>query len=237
MCPRTTATFSSDISYSSQPGGFEGFLPVLKHPQPHDFLVAELEELEELPVNLDTAAFAAPILVNSGQNMLTEVGQLLHFHAELLPCADPYGRRPSDAFVSVVDRCPRLERRWRKLNIGIEAGHARLEVAPGVGVMYTPDDLHVLLGHRPRSISRRTGSDAEGTPARGRSWSGNPRTSSRGEAEAYAGGGGSEVIGRTRKDRRTPCPNTASGATADPATPPCIRCSVERLFSRACRHP
>ena len=55
-----------------QPGGFEGFVPVLKHPQPHDFLVAELEELEELALNLDTAAFAAPILVNSGQNMLTE---------------------------------------------------------------------------------------------------------------------------------------------------------------------
>src|SRR5215211_3531688 len=43
---------------------------------------------------------------------------------------------------------PRLLRRLRELDLRIEAGKARFEVAPRIGVVHAPDDLHVLPGHR-----------------------------------------------------------------------------------------
>src|SRR6476619_3953813 len=138
-----------------QPGGFEGFFWASVHRDAGYQPVLDLVEPGEPVVDFEAASLSTTTLCRDHAYRVAKVSNLLDALRVVIPCADParddLGKClsalpdagiPSDTEISLDVRVV-----VRKRPVGI----------PGeVGLIHPKDDLHVLLWHRPRSISRRT---------------------------------------------------------------------------------
>jgi hypothetical protein len=109
--------------------------------------VADGPELEDPQLDLDPAALATPVMARPGENVLTEIAQLLDLDAEVIPRAGPVRKRLYDALVTAVDPCTRLPRRLGELDLGVEVREAQLELPSRIGRVHPPDKLDVLARH------------------------------------------------------------------------------------------
>ena len=103
-------------------------------------------------VHVDAARAAAP-LVNEDDYVVARVDELSQLNRQALPRVCPAGGVLEDRLMAVGD-LPVWEVRSVPLDIGVEPGQCLVEVTPQEGVPHRPNDLNVLLRHRPPSIHR-----------------------------------------------------------------------------------
>src|SRR5690349_5939097 len=68
----------------------QGVGSVVVHPHPHDLAVAEGKDLKNLLLDLDAAVLPAPVMARGSQDMLSQIGQVLHLHPVVGPRGGPF---------------------------------------------------------------------------------------------------------------------------------------------------
>ena len=139
-----------------EPGGFEG-LPAVQE-SAYAYNLACADRLDGGAVGLDhgpALSALCDLVVKDDHVVRPRVDVPLGAHVYSLPDLEVVGERsdnritpPSDlALIDATDgRVP--------LDLRIESVESGLDVASQEGFLRAPNDLHVLLRHRPRSISR-----------------------------------------------------------------------------------
>jgi hypothetical protein len=99
------------------------------------------------------------VLHAEDEDPAAQVTHLLDLFLKFIPGADPTGDEPAHLLASVADADVRLGPGSIDDHVWVEAVQRDLGVSAVEGVVHPPHDLHVLLQHRPRSISRGTVAD------------------------------------------------------------------------------
>jgi hypothetical protein len=147
------------ISLLPQPGGFEGFSLALKVLDANDFAVAECVGARTAGDHLDTSRAAGEDPLRDHDLILPDADELLWFEPITRPRLPKEGQILAKPIATAINGPVEDRIRIVHLDGGIEEiiealviGICENQVLPLL--VDPPHDLHVLLRHRPRSISR-----------------------------------------------------------------------------------
>src|SRR5512132_3704370 len=137
-----------------QPGCFEGLLSAAVIVESHAPAFSQRPHRTIDTFDIDATLASPGMNAENGDDALTSLDELLRIPTPAFPAALPVGLPTKQSFqppvltrlryVVVVD-----------LDLRVESFKGRFQVAAYVRVVGTAHDLHVLLRHRPRSISLR----------------------------------------------------------------------------------
>ena len=142
-----------------QPGGFKGLFTGRVLAALRNFSVANREDLRLHLIRFDAADLGAPAEpLDHDHRVPSGVDQLDRFKPEPLERVDPV-LQPRSQGLPAVDRPEVVERTLDAPVVDVlgEMVQPPIKPATGKGLVGDLHDLHVLLRHRPRSISRRKG--------------------------------------------------------------------------------
>src|SRR3954451_5781260 len=161
MAPRTRPGTAADLpALLPQPGGLEGLTPVLEEGDPRDLSVAKRPDPGNSGLKLDPAA--TPVMhLERGYDLISRLDELLWLVADRLPRPDEGVDDAGNVLGPVhasfgADRTRKVEDK-----IGRRSRHRAGEVPAIQRLEDATNDLHVLLRHRLRSISRYTALENE----------------------------------------------------------------------------
>jgi hypothetical protein len=139
----------------AQPDGFEGFGTVAVAAMASDLPVTQCDDGERRDPHFYTAVSASADLHAADYNVIAVVEVLLGFKSERIPCREPLGKPRLDLVAATVNLLPdRDPGRNLPFDFRVKRLKRDLIVASIEGLVVPPHDLHALLRHRPRSISR-----------------------------------------------------------------------------------
>src|SRR5215210_4035848 len=140
-----------------QPYGFEGFGAGRVLAALRNLSVANREDLRFGLVSFDAAkSGASAVPLNRDHRVSAGVDQFDQFKPKLVERVDPVLEVGTQGLPAVDRTDPaELTRGWPVLDILCELLHPPIKPALGIGLVVAPHDLHVLLRHRPPSISGR----------------------------------------------------------------------------------
>ena len=138
----------------AQPGGFEGPIAVAVSLASHDNAVTHRPQVADANVELCAAGGATSRDANEGEDFVVCLPEPLGFRAEPMEHVSPVREEPNDVLTtpdrSLSTRLSGIHSAsgWASSVKGFQVAGVHRRVKP-------PHDLHVLLRHRPPSISLR----------------------------------------------------------------------------------
>jgi hypothetical protein len=139
------------------PHGSEGFFHCLEHRQPHDLAFAEGPHVSSVGHRFDSALPADPNQTNRRDDLVSRLDEVLGLHPPKCPLLPNQPHELPDSFMTAKDKAVKGPPRQVINDFRVE--HAVVHLATTVEVLVaTPHYLHVLLRHRPPSISFDLGS-------------------------------------------------------------------------------
>ena len=155
---RTISTFSCDIAYSRKPGGFEGLVEREVGVPTNDLAV--LERVDEGDVLLNLHVPSPHALTSQLNDSLAAVDDLQDLGAEFIPLTGPVAKCLDHPVVPPI-RLGVRQFGWlidQHLRVEVDEQRPKVAISDGGEIrgdgQGLPHDLHVLLRHRRRSISR-----------------------------------------------------------------------------------
>jgi hypothetical protein len=124
----------------------------------NDLPPLKVHELSDFLAELDASRPGGEVDLTERQDRFAEVAEFLRPNGEAFPrLAAVLPPSPSRAVMTAVGSCRSLKARLDRgvpLDVGIELGQERVQIIGIPRLGEALDGLHVLLRHRPRSISR-----------------------------------------------------------------------------------
>jgi hypothetical protein len=149
-----------------QPGSLEGLGTVAIAPVAGDLPVTQREDVEGREPHFHAATSATAGLHPAYNHMVSTVEHFLGLKAVRIPCSEPLGKPPLDLVAATVDLpADRDPGRNLPFDLGVKRRERGLIIGAVIRTEQRTHELHVLLRHRPPSISREP---ATGPPLTGR---------------------------------------------------------------------
>src|SRR5215207_5002997 len=136
-----------------QPGGFEGLVGLGEHSHRHNHAVSDRPQLSSSVLDLGAADLGSRPSPDDDRYLVAALDEFLRLGGPLLECTDQVLQVPL-TFLAPSIRTG-IDSRWgRQLEIPDAGRERRVGVAAIERLIDRPDDLDVLLRHRPLSIAR-----------------------------------------------------------------------------------
>src|SRR5215218_7375551 len=140
-----------------QPDGFEGFGWLREEPDVNDFASLHPRDYAKRDVEVDAAGSPASPEPADADDLLSGVSRLVDLESHLFPVLRHLAEKPRQPVVAPIALAFQLRAQGIELRLLVPQGHPGFAVAAIPCIDGREHDLHVLLRHRTRSISRTIG--------------------------------------------------------------------------------